>query len=218
MIIYRYKDLFIKSEGRGLNHYVKYGSRFIIYPLLKFSITIDHGIYLLDLNNLFLKYGESIKFKLSQLLASGDIFTDKDIMSYLDTKLGFRKFIISLNYSSTPKKLTLGNINLIKSIYIKERSSFTKPHLDFIVDANYDRYDFSRLTDKKLPGKSLLDLIFDLSKLEDYCSRKKENTVFKTLSTFSDQNYCISEYSQGLMSLILTLRLCKERNKNYLRI
>lgn len=218
MIIYRYKDLFIKSEGRGLNHHIKYGSRFIIYPLLKFSITIDHGIYLLDLNNLFLKYGESIKFKLSQLLASGDIFTDKDIMSYLDTKLGFRKFIISLNYSSTPKKLTLGNIKLIKSIYIKERSSFTKPHLDFIGDANYDRYDFSRLTDKKLPGKSLLELILDLSKLEDYCSRKKENTVFKTLSTFSDQNYCISEYSQGLMSLILTLRLCKERNKNYLRI
>lgn len=217
MTYYKYKDLFIKSEGRGLNHYVKYGSRFIIYPLLKFSIIIDHGIYLLDLNNLFLKYGESIKFKLSQLLASGDIFTDKDIMSYLDTKLGFRKFIVSFNYNSIPKKLTLGNIKFIKSIYIKERSSFTK-HSDFIIDANYDRYDLSRLTNKKLPGKSLLDLILDLSKLRDYCNRKKENTVFKTLSTFSDQNYCISEYSFGLMSLILTLRLCKERNKNYLRI
>lgn len=217
-MIYKYKDLFIKSEGRGLNHYVKYGSKYIIYPCLKFTITIDRGIYLIDLNNLFLKYGESIKFKLSQLLASGDIFTDKDIMSYLDTKLGFRKFIISFNCSSTPKKLTLGNIKFIKSIYIKEKSSFTKPHSDSIVDANYDRYDFSRLTNKKLPGKSLLNLILDLSKLRDYCNRKKENTVFKTLSTFSDQNYCISEYSFGLMSLILTLRLCKERNKNYLRI
>ena len=209
----KYKDIYINLEGRGLNHHIKYGSRYIIYPCLKFTITVDRGFYLIDLNNLFLKYGDSFRIKLSQLLSSGDIFTDRDIMNYLDTSLGFQKFIVSFRYKSTPKKLSLGNLNIIKSIHVKQKSYFKKPAS--VTDIDLSTLDLSRLSNK-LPGKSLLRLIFDLEKLRDYC--KREENIFNTLSSLSNPNYCINDYSFGIISLILTIRLCNERNKNYLRI
>lgn len=209
-MIYRHKDIYINNKWHRLNHHIRYGKYGIFYPGLKHIITVRRGFYLVDLNNLFLKYGDSFKLKLSQLLASGDIFTDKDIMSFLDTKLGFQKFNVELIYESTPKKLPLENIKFINRIFIKQQNSFK--YLTSIEEVDLNKYDTSKLRNKNQPGKSLLELIFNLDTLKIYC-RDKCIALHQ-----NDPKYCIGEHSFGLISLILTLRLCRERNKNYLRI
>lgn len=211
-MIYRHKDIYIDENKKyDLNHGIRYSKYHVFYPHLNHIITVRRGFYLVDLNNLFLKYGDSFKLRLSKLLVSGEIFTDKEIMSFLDTKLGFQKFMVNLVYSGTPKKLSLGNIKFIYRIFVKQRSSFR--YLASIEETDLSKYDASKLRNKNQPGKSLLELIFNLDTLKDYCCGCKFLTLHQ-----NNPEYCISEHSFGIISLILTLRLCKERNKNYLRI
>lgn len=208
----KYKDFYLDFEGFGLNNYIIAGSK-RIHTRKHYKLKMERGIYLLDLYQVISVYGKSMLTYLKDLFNSGDIYSDKKILDYLnDIKLGFCKFNVEYKMvGSTKKKFPLGCANLIKDIKVYKQ---TKPisrgyQIEPSSNVVQDMFDFSRLPNN-LPGEHLLKVIaLDLDTLKDIVTKRK------TFISYSDM---FGDYHLGLISLILTLRLCKERNKNYLRI